>query len=323
MHTIVGTFHDTSEAQKAVRDLMSMGFTNDDVSLVFSDPEGRYKTHLAGTDVHEHHDTGTAAATGAVLGGVEGGLIGLALGLGAFAIPGLGPIIGMGPILAGLIGAGTGAATGGITGALVERGIDDVDADYYAEAVRRGYVLLVVDAPDGREDEVMDVMERYDVVDIDERAEHWRSEGWTGYDTSARPYTSEQITGERDHYLRTRTGATGARNYGATGSAYNTGTTGAYGTSVGNYTTTDFDTFTTDYREHYNRYPVSGYSYQDYEPAYRYGHTLAMNEQYRGRDWAAIEPEVRSQWEREHYGTWEQFKDSIRYAWDRVKAKVS
>jgi hypothetical protein len=241
-------------------------------------------------------------------------LIGVALGLGALAIPGLGPIIGMGPILAGLIGAGTGAATGGITGALVERGIDDVDADYYAEAIRRGYTMVMVDVPEGRADEVIDVMEKYEVVDIDERAEHWQAEGWTSYDVSAQPYTSDQVTAERDHYLRTRTGASGVRNYS---------TTGAYGTGTGDYTTANYDTYATDYREHFNRYLVSGYTYQDYEPAYRYGHTLAMNQQYRGRDWAEIEPEVRSQWEREHYGTWEQFKDSIRYAWDRVKAKVS
>jgi hypothetical protein len=321
MHTIVGTFHDTAEAQRAVQDLMAIGFTNDDISLIFSDPEGRYNDQLTGTEVREH-DTGDAAATGAVLGGVEGGLIGLALGLGAFAIPGLGPIIGMGPILAGLIGAGAGAATGGITGALVERGISDVDADYYAEAVRRGYTLVVVDTPEGREDEVMDIMENYDVVDIDERIEHWTQEGWTGYNTSAGAYTSDQVTAERDHYLRSRTGASaGVRNYPVTES---------YRTDVNDYRTSDYtsdyNVYNSDFRNHYNQYwGTSGRTYTDYEPAYRYGYDLAMDRRYANYGWMELEPEARRRWESEyrHRGTWEDFKDSVRYAWERVKATVA
>jgi hypothetical protein len=315
MHTVVGTFHNSSEAQNAVRDLMAIGFTNDHISLIFSDPEGRYKEHIAGTDVIETHPTGTAAATGTVLGGVEGGLIGLALGLGAFAIPGVGPIIGMGPILAGLIGAGVGAATGGITGALVERGISDVDADYYAEAVRRGYTLVVVDTPEGREDEVMDIMENYDVVDIDERAGHWRTEGWTGYEVEAKPYTSDQVKVERDQYLKTRTGAAGVRNYPVTES---------YRTDVTGYKTADYDSYASDFRNHYNRYsPTNGHTYVDYEPAYHYGYDLAMDRRYANYEWADLETEARRRWEAEHFGTWENFKDTIRYAWERVKATVA
>jgi uncharacterized membrane protein len=317
MHTIVGTFHDTAEAQRAVQDLMAIGFTNDDISLVFSDPEGHYSNQYTGTEVHEH-DTGDAAATGAVLGGVEGGLIGVALGLGAFAIPGLGPIIGMGPILAGLIGAGAGAATGGITGALVERGISDVDADYYAEAVRRGYTLVVVDTPEGREDEVMDIMENYDVVDIDERAEHWATEGWTGYDTRSGAYTTDQVTAERDHYLRSRTGATtGVRNYPVRES---------YRTDVSGYQTSDYNVYASDFRNHYNQYgSMRGGVYTDYEPAYRYGYDLATDRRYANYSWAELEPEARRRWESEYHreGLWEDFKDSVRYAWERVKATVS
>jgi uncharacterized membrane protein len=64
----------------------------------------------------------------------------MALGLGALAIPGIGPIVAMGPLLGGLIGAGVGAVTGGITAALIDLGVPEDDIDAYAEATRRGYV---------------------------------------------------------------------------------------------------------------------------------------------------------------------------------------
>jgi hypothetical protein len=63
-------------------------------------------------------------------------------------------------------------------------------------------------------------------------------------------------------------------------------------------------------------------AYADYEPAYRYGYDLAGNARYRGRDWAALEADARRDWESRHGGTWEQFKDAIRYGWDKVRART-
>lgn len=75
----------------------------------------------------------------------------------------------------------------------------------------------------------------------------------------------------------------------------------------------------TDYRTHWqSQYASSGGRYEDYEPAYRYGATLRGDTRYSGRDWAAVEPDVRRDWEAREPGTWEKIKDSVRYGWERV-----
>jgi uncharacterized protein (TIGR02271 family) len=85
-----------------------------------------------------------------------------------------------------------------------------------------------------------------------------------------------------------------------------------------------FETFETDFRHHYTTTFTSGAQGQAYErwaPAYRYGYDLASDRQYAGRDWAALEPEARRRWEAQQKGTWEEFKDTIRYAWDTVRGR--
>lgn len=79
------------------------------------------------------------------------------------------------------------------------------------------------------------------------------------------------------------------------------------------------DMYVEDWRSHYNtNYSNSGYTFEQYTPAYRYGYNLANNQQYRGRKWNEIESDARMQWEERNPGTWEQFKDSVRNAWERV-----
>ena len=82
-----------------------------------------------------------------------------------------------------------------------------------------------------------------------------------------------------------------------------------------------FDTYANDFRSNFTtKYGNRGYSYDRYEPAYRYGYTLAGDTRYAGKDWSAIEADVRRDWEKNNQGSaWEDFKDSIRYAWDRVR----
>jgi uncharacterized protein (TIGR02271 family) len=85
---------------------------------------------------------------------------------------------------------------------------------------------------------------------------------------------------------------------------------------------TRFDAFDKDYRSHYERtYGSAGYTYDDYAPVYRYGHSLATNSRYRNSDWKKVEPEARRQWEERNPNTWDDFKDTIRYAWDRARGK--
>lgn len=93
---------------------------------------------------------------------------------------------------------------------------------------------------------------------------------------------------------------------------------GAQGAS----STSDYASYETDFRSNYDKsYANSGYSYEEYTPVYRYGHTLATNELYNGREWADIETDARTNWEQSNPGTWEQFKDSVRYAWDKARGR--
>jgi len=85
-----------------------------------------------------------------------------------------------------------------------------------------------------------------------------------------------------------------------------------------------FETYETDFRHHYTTTVASGSQGQAYErwaPAYRYGYNLASDRQYAGRDWAALEPEAQRRWEAQQKGTWEEFKDTIRYAWEKVRGR--
>src|SRR5215216_5506381 len=109
-----GIFRSQSEAEQAVDALLAAGYVTDDVSILA--PDQRTTRELA-TEKNTKAPEGTA--TGATAGGALGGTLGLLAGIGALAIPGLGPLIAAGPIVGALAGAGAGAATGGLVGALI------------------------------------------------------------------------------------------------------------------------------------------------------------------------------------------------------------
>jgi uncharacterized protein (TIGR02271 family) len=193
---VVGLFENWDEAQRCVQALMDSGISRDDISIVANDAAGNFRQReVGGTQAEE------GAASGAIGGGVLGGVLGLLVGVGALAIPGIGPVIAAGPLAAAigsagagtLIGAGAGAATGGLLGGLVGLGIPDDDAELYAEGIRRGGALVAVNTADDRVDSVAMTMQQYGVIDIDERAGQWRSSGWAGFDQNAAPYSSDEI----------------------------------------------------------------------------------------------------------------------------------
>jgi hypothetical protein len=126
--------------------LKTAGFANSDVSVLFPDKEGTRDF------AHEQHTKAPeGAATGAGTGAVLGGAFGWIVGIGALAIPGLGPFIAAGPIMAALAGAGVGAAAGGVAGALVGMGIPEYEAKRYEGKVKDGNILLSVHTEDGNE----------------------------------------------------------------------------------------------------------------------------------------------------------------------------
>jgi uncharacterized protein (TIGR02271 family) len=84
----------------------------------------------------------------------------------------------------------------------------------------------------------------------------------------------------------------------------------------------DYNAFDSDFRSHYDQHFASGgYSYDEYKPVYSYGYSLATDTRYQGRDWADIEADARTTWEQHNPNTWEQFKDSVRYAWDKARGR--
>jgi hypothetical protein len=136
---VYGIYKDLTKADSAVDHLLREGFSNSDVSVLVADSEStREFAHRKATKAPE------GTATGATAGGVLGGTLGLLAGIGALAIPGVGPLIAAGPIMATLAGVGAGGAVGGIVGALVGAGIPEYEAKRYEGHVKNGGVLLSV-----------------------------------------------------------------------------------------------------------------------------------------------------------------------------------
>jgi hypothetical protein len=323
-NTIVALYDNMDTAHKVVRDLRDAGIANNNISLVAQDATGQYSQQAATTT----GDTADGASTGAGVGAVVGGIGGLLVGLGALTIPGIGPVLAAGPLataVSALLGAGAGALAGslagGLLGALIDMGIPEEQAGYYAEGVRRGGALVTVDADDMTLDRARDVMNRYDPVDIHQRAETWRQSGWKGYDTKAKPYTAQEITRERETYMGSRpsTGTTGTQTTPRTGAVQYYPRPERTGQGMG-----DMSRYSTGWRGHYqSSFASTGNKYEQYEPAYQYGYTLRNEPRYRDYDWPRLEPEARRTWEQRNPGTsWDQVKDAVRYAWENVKQSV-
>ena len=136
---VLGIYTNYSSVENAVDVLKEAGFRNTDISVLFPQKAGSKEfAHDKGTKFPEGAAVG--AGTGAVLGGALGWLV----GIGALAIPGLGPFIAAGPIMVALAGMGMGGAAGGITGALIGLGISEHEAKRYEIRVKEGGILLSV-----------------------------------------------------------------------------------------------------------------------------------------------------------------------------------
>jgi len=420
MKTVIGLYDDFNTAQQVVQELVDNGFARDKISLVANNATGEYDKYVQSGEVMDSEDV--SAGEGATMGAVEGGLIGLLAGLGAMAIPGIGPVLAAGPLLGALTGAGVGALTGGLLAGLIDLGVPEDDAHFYAEGIRRGGTLLTVHAEDNMLDKAVAIMNRYGAIDIDQRAENWRERGWTGYDEKAPPLQEQELHQERSFYRDTDTDMDMDRegravipeiqeelkvskrvNEASAGGVrvhthvaeipveeqirlrkehvtvdrrpVDRAVTDADMTNLREGTievtemseeaviskearvvgevvinkeveedvqtirdtvrrtevevdqiNTDLDrgynTYATRFRDHYTRsYPGSRYTFEQYEPAYRYGYTLANDTRYRGRDWSTFENEARTGWD-QRQGPWEDFKDAVRHGWNEVRQEV-
>jgi hypothetical protein len=159
---VFGIARSEAQAIEIVNRLKTAGFSNNDISVLLPDKTGTKDF------AHEQHTKAPeGAAAGAGTGGLLGGALGWLAGIGALAIPGLGPFIAAGPIMAALSGAAAGAALGGLTGALIGLGIPEYEAKRYEGKIREGNILISVHAEDRTErTRAKDIFERAGADDI-------------------------------------------------------------------------------------------------------------------------------------------------------------
>lgn len=420
-NTLVGLFDDRDAAQHAVSDLIAAGFSRDSISVVANDGSGGASTSV----VDESGNLAAAgASSGATSGAVVGGVAGLLIGLGFTVLPIAGILL-AGPIAGLIAGAASGAVTGGVVGGLIGLGIPKEHAELYAEGIRRGGTLVTVQADAADEDRIRDILDRDGAADIEERGSNWKSEGFTGYDASAKPYSDAEIATERTSYATqsapaattsyTEPTTTARTDYAAptgdkieiveeqlqvgkreverggvrvrsfvtekpvseqitlreehvdvqrtsvdrpaTGDAFREGTIEmretvevpvvakearvveeiSLGKTASERTETVSDTVRrtdvevenvgtnagdADYRSHFSSTNATG-SYERYAPAYNYGQQLANDPTYGSGDWDANETSYRTRWEEKNPGTWDEFKASVRHAYDKAKNAVT
>lgn len=193
--TVVGLFDYYSNADSAVKALHDYGVDGSRISVVTRDND----------TIKQGSNAAGGATTGAATGAAAGGLVGLLAGLSALVIPGIGPVIATGTIASTLattlgmtaVGAGIGAAAGGLLGALVDLGFSHDEAEFYAEGVKRGGVLVSVETDEEDEDQISDILRGAGAVDMETRRQTWRNEGWTSFEE-----TREAEKSDEDAYRR-------------------------------------------------------------------------------------------------------------------------
>jgi len=179
--TVTALFDSFDDAAQAVRKLEEAGVPHSEISLIAS-KGGKPQTIPHGTTDAAAEGAGAGATIGTLLGGGAG----LLAGLGVVAIPGLGPMVAAGWLAATAVGAGAGAATGGVIGALTGAGLNDEDAQVYAEGVRRGGALVSVRVDDSLYPTADAILKQSNAVDPAARAQAYRAAGWTRFDEGPR-----------------------------------------------------------------------------------------------------------------------------------------
>ena len=169
-----GIYPDRTSFENALDALRAAGFRNSDISAILPERDRTTKdlAHEINTKTPEGVTAG--AGTGAAVGGVLGWLV----GIGAIAIPGVGPLVAAGPVVAALAGAGAAGATGGLVGGLIGAGIPEVEAKRYAGRIREGGYLISVHCDDStwakRAEEILEATGGHDVVKTSEAAPDYR-----------------------------------------------------------------------------------------------------------------------------------------------------
>jgi hypothetical protein len=203
-----GIYPSNTAAEAAVDQLVAAGFSNQDVSVLMADRQGA-KDFAA----EKNTKAPEGATAGVGVGGAVGGTLGLLAGLGALAIPGVGPLIAAGPIMGALAGLGVGGTVGGLVGALVGLGIPEYEAKRYEGRVKDGGVLLSVHCDSSDEvSRAKDILKKTGADDISSSGE--KSVSTHGVDTDRTNVETGRVTDRETERLGvsstspTRTGST-------------------------------------------------------------------------------------------------------------------
>ena len=204
MTTTISRLYDNyGDARTAVQQLEAAGVAHNDISIIASNADNWYKNGkdtFPDRDLDGKDDRAEAAGTGAAIGVVGGGAVGLLTGLGLMAIPGVGPVVAAGWLVATLAGAAVGGATGGALGALTQAGISKEDAGVYAEGLRRGGAVVSARVADNDAARLQAIMDP-SAVRVADRAAAYRKSGWKTFDPNATPYNADQVKNERSLYM--------------------------------------------------------------------------------------------------------------------------
>jgi hypothetical protein len=199
MKTAIGLFDTNHDAEHAMQMLERKGFEAKDISVTVR------KTQVDTTASGETM-AGEGLQTGTLTGMVAGGLMGFFVGAGLLIIPGIGPVLAVGPLAAGLAsgsalvgaaaGAGLGAFSGGLIGVLSGLGVPNDHAQVYSEGVRRGGVLVAVHTDELRLNTAATILHENGAADPESRGQEYRAEGWDRFDPDASPHevTNPSIT---------------------------------------------------------------------------------------------------------------------------------
>lgn len=183
MKRVAGLFANEQAADRAISELQKKGFSQEHFGVITRNRIVQKVNREE--DVRE----GTVKADqklGVTGGAAIGGLTGLLMGVGALFIPGIGPVVAAGALGALAAGTGMGAVAGGLLGALTSMGITE-EAEVYAEGIKRGGVLLLVEADDKRAPEVESTMKQMGAVEIQTQRRAWQEAGWSGFDETKLP----------------------------------------------------------------------------------------------------------------------------------------
>jgi hypothetical protein len=167
---VFGIYSTRAAVENATDALVQSRFPTSDISVLLPESQGGSGPKDMGTEKATKAPEGSAA--GATAGGVIGGTLGVLAGIGLLAIPGLGPFIAAGPIMAGLAGLGVGGAVGGVTGALIGMGIPEFEAKRYEDRLKKGGILLSVHCDTSEEiKRAKEVLERTGAEDVSSTGE--------------------------------------------------------------------------------------------------------------------------------------------------------